>query len=98
MRRTGLAFFFVLCHRFLFGQVLTSERVFYAAGNLVSEKLTRLSYDFIQANMTLSSWRRAGLTKQTLVMGSISALIHLTLFDIRQMLDIRKSILRTSKY
>jgi len=31
------------------------------AGNLISEKRTRLSSDSIQAGMTLRSWQKAGL-------------------------------------
>jgi len=38
-----------------------SERVFSIAGNLISEKRTRLSSDSIQAGMTLRSWQKAGL-------------------------------------
>jgi len=74
------------------GTSTASERVSSAAGNLVSEKRTRLSCDSIQANMTLRSWRRAGLIKSTLVISLMSALIHLILFNIRQILDIRRLI------
>jgi len=62
LRLTGLAFFFLPRH-FLLTQILTSERTFSAAGNLVCEKGIRLSWDSIQANMTLRSWRIAELIK-----------------------------------
>jgi len=45
------------------GTSTASERVFSAAGNLISEKRTRLSCDSIQANMTLRSWSKTGLIK-----------------------------------
>jgi len=72
--------------------ILTTESVFSAAGNVVSEKRTRLSCDSIQEDMTLRSWRRAGFIKETIMISLISAFIHLILFDIEQILDIRRLI------
>lgn len=43
------------------GTSTASEKVFSSAGDLISEKRTRLSSESIQAGMALRSWRSAGL-------------------------------------